>query len=146
MNMLAENRKARFDFEILDTLEAGIVLSGQETKSAKSGHINLKGSFVTFQGNNAYLTNAHISVYPFAGPIPTYDPTRSRRLLLHKKETNYLREKTQSQGLTVIPLKVYTKNRLIKIAVGVARGKHKFDKRATIKKRELSREMNNAKH
>lgn len=138
---LAENRKARFDYEILDTLEAGLELTGQEVKSAKQGHLNLKGSFVTFHGPSAYLTNAHISKYPEAGPLPSYDPTRSRRLLLHAKEINYLRGKSLEKGLTIVPLKVYAKHRFLKIEVAVARGKQLHDKREAIKKRDAEREM-----
>lgn len=141
MTTLAQNKRARFDYEILDTLEAGLVLTGAETKSVKKGQLSLKGSFVTFQGNNAYLTNTHISPYPQAGPVPDYDPTRSRRLLLHKKEIAHLRLKTQEQGLTIVPLEVYTNHRLIKVAVAVARGKHTYDKREVLKKRDLEREL-----
>lgn len=144
MPILAENKKARFDYEILKTQEAGLVLLGHETKAAKTGLINLKGAFVTFYGKDAYLTNAHIGRYPYAGPLPDYDPYRGRRLLLHKKEIDFLRGKSQEKGLTIIPLKVYTKDRFIKVEIGVARGKHKFDKRETIKKRDLQREMRKA--
>ena len=142
MQLLAENKKIHFDYDILETLEGGIVLTGQEVKAAKQGQLNLKGSFVTFHNGNALLTNAHLSAYRYAGVIPQYDPTHSRRLLLHKKEINYLRGKSAERGLTIVPLKVYTNNRRIKIELGVARGKHTYDKRATIKKRELQREIN----
>lgn len=141
MSILAENKKARFDYEVLDALEAGLVLSGQETKSAKAGQMSIKGSFVTFHNNDAYLTNAHVSKYKQAGPQPNFDPARSRKLLLHKKEIDYLRGKSLEKGLTIIPLKVYTKSRFIKIEVAVARGKHKYDKREAIKKRELDRQI-----
>ena len=141
MPNLAENRQARFDYEILEKLTAGIVLTGQEVKAAKQGSINLKGSFVTFSGNNAQLTNAHISKYKAAGPLPDYDPTRSRRLLLKKREIQYLREKSLEKGLTIIPLRVYTSNHLIKVEIALGRGKHLYDKRATIKKRDVEREM-----
>ena len=131
---LTENKKAFFDYEILEKLEAGLVLTGPEVKSAKAGHMNLKGSYVTFHGGDALLTNAHISAYQPAGKNPDYDPTRSRRLLLKKKEIDYLRSKSQEKGLTIVPLKVYTKNRFVKVEVGVARGKKQFDKRESIKK------------
>ena len=141
MSALAENKKARFDYEILETLEAGIVLSGQEVKAAKAGHINLIGSFVTFHQGNALLTNAHINPYSHAHPLEDYDPTHSRRLLLHKRELSYLQGKSQEKGLTIVPLQVYTKNRLVKIEIAVARGRHAYDKREAIKKREVQREL-----
>jgi SsrA-binding protein len=138
---LTENKKAFFDYEILEKLEAGLVLTGPEVKSAKAGHMNLKGSYVTFHGSDALLTNAHISAYQPAGKNPDYDPTRSRRLLLKKKEIDYLRSKSQEKGLTIVPLKVYTKNRFVKVEVGVARGKKQFDKRESIKKRDSAKEV-----
>jgi SsrA-binding protein len=141
MATFAENKKARFDYEILETYQAGISLTGQEVKSVRAGQINLAGTFVTFHGTKALLTNAHISPYKFAGPLPDYEPTRSRTLLLHKREINYLRGKSEEQGLTIVPLRVYSSNRLIKLEIAVARGKHRFDKRETIKKRDLNREL-----
>lgn len=141
MKIFAENKKARFDYEILDTLNAGIVLSGQEVKSVRGGHINLKGSFITFHNNDAILTNAHISPYPFAGEIPNYDPTHSRTLLLHKREINYLRGKSEERGLTIVPLKVYSNNHLIKVEIAVARGKQLFNKKESIKRRDTDREV-----
>ena len=144
MSALATNKRATFDYEILDTIEAGLVLTGQEVKSVKQGHMSLAGSFVTFHKKDALLTNARISPYPQAGPLPSYDPTASRRLLLRKKEINYLRGKSLQKGLTIIPLKVYTKNRFIKIEVAVARGRHTYDKREVIKKREVQREIRRA--
>lgn len=145
MSALATNKRARFDYEILDTLEAGLVLTGQEVKSAKKGHMSLAGAFVTFHRDDAVLTNARISPYPQAGPLPAYDPTQSRRLLLRKKEISYLRGKSLEKGLTIVPLKVYTKNRFIKVEIAIARGRHTYDKREVIKKRELQREMRKAK-
>ncbi len=143
-NALAENRQARFNYEILETFQAGLVLTGQEVKAAKKGAVSLKGAFVTFHGNEAKLTNAHITKYAPAGPLPNYDPTRSRTLLLKKREINYLRGKSLEKGLTIVPLKMYTRNRLIKVEVAVARGKHAYDKRATVKKRDLEREVRRA--
>ncbi|MFA6105280.1 MAG: SsrA-binding protein SmpB [Patescibacteria group bacterium] len=141
MTNFAENKKARFDYEILDTYQAGISLTGQEVKSVRAGQISLTGTFITFHNGKAILTNAHISPYKFAGPLPDYEPTRSRTLLLHKREINYLRGKSEEQGLTIVPLRVYSSNRLIKLEIAVARGKHRFDKRETIKKRDLNREL-----
>ena len=142
MNMLlAENKKALFDYEILEKLEAGLKLSGQETKSAKMGQINLKGAYVTFHNGKAFVLNMHINKYNPAGPMPDYDPTRSRPLLLHKKQIAYLQGKTMEKGLTIVPLRVYTKERYLKIEVAVARGKKTFDKREVIKARDVKREI-----
>lgn len=148
MATYAENKKARFDYEILETYEAGLVLSGQEVKSVKQGGVNLKGSFVTFHGKSARLTNAHIGKYGPAGPLPEYDPTQSRTLLLKRKEINYLRGKSLEAGLTIVPLSVYSKNRLIKVEIGLAKGKKSYDKRQSIKKRDIEREIRraNGKH
>lgn len=146
MPVIATNKRAEFDYEILEKYEAGIVLHGYEVKAIKTGHINLKGSFVTLKrGKNklaeAYLTNAHIPLYKYAGEVPGYEPTRSRKLLLKRKEIKYLVGKQQEQGLTLIPLKIYTKRSLIKLEFSVGRGRKKFDKRETIKKRELDRKI-----
>lgn len=141
MPHLATNKKARFDYEILDTYEAGLVLTGQEVKSVRAGNVKLTGGYVTFHGDEAMLTNAHISPYKFAAKIEEYDPTRSRKLLLKHKEISYLREKLHEKGLTIVPLSLYTKGRHIKLEIGVAKGKKTFDKRESIKKRELDREV-----
>ena len=141
MTTLTENKKAHFDYEILETLTAGISLTGQEVKSIQKGHLSLKGAFVTFHGRGALLTNAHISPYPEAGPLPEYEPTRSRTLLLHKREINYLRAKSEERGLTIVPLKVYSNNRLIKVEIAVARGKHLYDKKEVLKNKDVQREI-----
>jgi len=140
MKNLAENKKAYFDYHILDKLEAGIVLTGQEVKSAKLGHMNLKGSHIIYQENEIYLIGAHISPYQFQNN-PDYDPQRTRKLLLKRKEINQLIGKSKEKGLTFVPLKVYTRKGIIKIELGIARGKKKVDKRETIKKREIDREL-----
>lgn len=138
---LASNKKALFDYEILEKFQAGLVLTGQETKSVKAGHLSLKGTYVTFHNGDAYLTNANISKYPQAGNLPDYEPTASRRLLLRKREIRYLQGKLAEKGLTIVPLSVYTKNRLIKVEIAVGRGKKQYDKRETIKKRDTDREI-----
>ena len=143
-DILATNDKARYDYEILDRLEAGLVLSGQEVKSAKTGHMKLKGAHVTFHRGEAMLTGAHIAKYPKAGPLPDYDPERSRKLLLHKKELDKLRGKREEDGLTIVPLRAYMKAGRIKVEVAVARGKKQFEKRETIKKRDLDRQVRSA--
>ncbi len=143
MTIYATNKKARFDYDILETYEAGLVLSGQEAKSIRNGNVGLKGGFVTFHGNIPLLTNVHINPYKFAGQLIGYDPTRSRKILLNTKEINYLREKNQEQGLTIVPLSVYNKDRLIKLEIGLAKGKKKYDKRESLKKKEMKREIKN---
>ncbi len=141
---LATNDKARYDYELLETLEAGLMLTGQEVKSAKTGHMKLKGAHVTFHKGEAMLTGAHIARYPKAGPLPDYDPEHSRKLLLHKKELNRLRGKREEDGLTIIPIRAYIKGGRIKVELAIARGKKQYEKRETIKKRDLERETRRA--
>lgn len=135
------NKKAKFDYEILETFEAGLVLNGIETKSIRSGGTSLKGAFVTFHGNDALITNLHVPKYKYSGNALNYEPERSRKLLLKRKEINYLRGKSQEKGLTIVPISLYTKGRHIKAEIAVCRGKKKYDKRETIKKREVKREL-----
>lgn len=141
MPTYATNKRARFDYEILDTVEAGLVLTGGEVKSIRDGSVRLTGSFVTFHGNDAFLINCHISRFKKAGPSIPHDPDRSKKLLLKKKQIDYLRGKTQEEGLTIVPLSVYTRGSRIKVEVGIARGKKKYDKREKLKKRDIEREM-----
>ncbi len=141
MNVLAVNKRANFDYIIKDRYEAGLVLTGQEVRSIKTGHISLKGSFVTIHNNEFYLTNAHIPPYKYANQIKNYNPTRPRKLLLKKSEIKTLIGKFRAEGLTLIPLRVYTKKRYIKLEFGVGRGKKEVDKRESIKKREEKRKM-----
>jgi len=143
MPTYSKNRKAYHDFEILDTLEAGLALTGPEVKSVRNGQINLKGAFITFHKGSPMLTNASISKYAHA-TIPTYQPDRSRAILLHKKQIDYIRGKSQENGLTIVPLSVYTKGPLIKLEIGVAKGKKQYDKRRTIKEREGKRAIRRA--
>lgn len=140
MKTYAENKIARFNYEILEGYEAGVVLSGAEVKSIRGGHISLKESFATVRGGEIWLTNAHISPYKLAR-IEGYDPTRSRKLLLKKDETEKLIGNSGEQGLTLVPLKVYDKNGKIKVEIGLARGKKKYDKREVIKRRDVEREV-----
>jgi len=134
--ILAINKRAFFDYEILEKIESGLVLTGQEVKSAKLGHINLSGTYVTIHNNEAFLTNCSISPYEHAGPLPAYNPDRSRKLLLHKNEIAKLSGMIKQEGLTFIPIKVYIKHGWIKLEFAIAKGKKKFDKRQSIKKRE----------
>jgi len=141
MPQITKNKKALHNFEVLEQFEAGIVLSGQEVKSVKQGHINLDGSYVRINKNEAWLVNAQIPKYARAGALPEYDPRQKRKLLLRRQEIRYLTGKTQEKGLTLIPVSVYTKRTKIKVEIGLARGKKKHDKRTTIKKREDDRRI-----
>jgi SsrA-binding protein len=136
---LATNKKARHDYDILETFEAGLVLTGAETKAMKAGSVNLKGAFVTLRNNAAYVTNMHISRYTNAGGNDAPDPTRSRKLLLHKKEIAYLRAKREADRLTIVPLSAFISHNRVKLEIALARGKRKYEKRETIKKRDLDR-------
>jgi len=140
MRVLAENKKAYFNYQILEKFEAGISLIGQEVKSIKSGRMNLAGSYVVLKGEEVYLIGANIPPYQPKNAPPDYNPERSRKLLLKKSEIKYLIGKVRQKGLTLVPLKVYTKRGKIKLEFGVAKGKKKFDKRELIKKREFERE------
>lgn len=141
MPTLAINKKARYDYEILDTFEAGLVLHGHEVKSAKQGDVNLKGSYVTLTNGKAQLLNAYITAYKKAGPLPDYDPYRSRDLLLKRSELDKLFGKKDEAGITLVPLKLYTKYNKIKLEFGIGRGKKKHDKRQDIKQKDLKRRM-----
>lgn len=138
------NRRANYDYEILETIEAGLVLKGYEVKSAKNGHMSLKGAYVTIKNNEAYLINAHISPYQPANAPKDYNPTCSRKLLLHKNQIKSLIGKLKQKGLTLVPIKVYTKRGIIKLQFGVGKGKKKIDKREKIKEREAGRRIERA--
>jgi len=145
MKILAENKRAYFDYDIQEKLEAGIVLTGAEVKSAKLKRVGLKGSYVVPSLNGEItLINATISPYQVNNTPADYDSRRPRKLLLKKKEISLLIGKGKQKGLTVVPLRMYTKHNLIKIEIGLGRGKKKFDKRAKIAKREADRKINRA--
>ncbi len=142
MPVLAKNKKILYDYEILEKFEAGIVLSGAEVKSAKQGQINLKGSYITFLDNEPFLMNTRISPYkPAKKTQKDYDPEQKRKILLHKNEISRLRGKLDTKGLTIAPISVYTKNNLIKLEICLVKGKKKYEKRETIKKRDIDRRM-----
>lgn len=141
MPILAMNKRAGFDYEILKTFEAGLVLSGSEVKAVREGQIGLKGAYVTLSRGEAWLINAHISPYKKAGQLKNYEPTRSRKLLLKKSELRQLTNLKSQQGLTIVPLKVYTKHHRIKLEIGTGKGRKKVDKREVIKKRDIEREI-----
>lgn len=139
-NLLAQNRKARHDYFIKETLEAGIALTGTEIKSVRARRITLKDGYVQIINGSAFLENVHISEYK-EGNRYNHDPLRSRRLLLHKNEIRRLAKAAEERGITIIPLKVYLKKGFAKVLIGVAQGKKQYDKRETIKKRDQEREL-----
>jgi SsrA-binding protein len=143
MKNYAENKRGRYNYEITEEYEAGIELLGAEVKSVRLGQISLKEAFGTIRGNEIMLTNAHISPYKPAGNI-NYNPTRPRRLLLKKSEAIKLAGQVKTAGLTLIPLRVYDKHGKIKVAIGLGKGKRKYDKREKIKKREQERDIKRA--
>lgn len=134
------NRKARYDYEILDKYEAGIVLTGTEIKSIRKGTANLKDSYAIVKNGEIYLLNMYIAEYK-EGNIFNHDETRTRKLLLHKNEINKINDKISIKGLTLVPVKLYFVNGKAKIELAVARGKHTYDKKETIKQRDIDREM-----
>ncbi len=137
-NLMAQNKKARHDYSILETYEAGIVLTGTEIKSIRDRRINLKDGFVQIRNGEAYMVNVHISEYA-QGNMWNHDPLRNRKLLLHKKEIRKLAQATKDKGVTIIPLKVYLKHGFAKALIGVAKGKREYDKRETIKRKDQQR-------
>ncbi len=139
MTTVAINKRVHFDYLISDKYEAGLVLLGGEVKSVRAGHISLKESFVTIKESELFLTNAHISFYKQAGEVKNYNPTRPRKLLLKKSEIKHLIGKLRIAGLTLVPLRVYTKKRLLKLEFGIGKGKNKFDKREDLKKKDAKR-------
>jgi len=144
MPVLAVNKKAGFDYDLMDSFEAGLILTGPEVKSIKAGHVSLKGAFVTRHDRKGriefWLTNALVSAYKYADNSE-YEPSRSRQILLKKSEIIRLVGKTQEKGLTLVPTKIYTKGSLIKLEFAIARGKKKHDKREMIKKRDVERDL-----
>lgn len=134
------NRKAHFDYEIIDTFEAGIVLTGTEIKSIRQGKANLKDSYAIVRKEELYLLNMHISAYE-QGNRFNHDEDRTRKLLMHKKEILKLRDKVEMEGFTLVPLKLYFKNNKAKILLGLAKGKKDYDKREAIKKKDIDRQV-----
>ncbi|MFH1575421.1 MAG: SsrA-binding protein SmpB [Candidatus Nealsonbacteria bacterium] len=142
MNILAENKKAYFDYNILEKFEAGLALLGTEVKSIRAGHMGLKGAYVVVDRNGEVsLIGANISAYQPKNAPDNYRSDRSRKLLLRKKEIDYLIGKSHQKGLTFIPLRVYNNKGRIKLEFGIGKGKREFDKRDSIKKRDLKREI-----
>lgn len=138
---LAENTKARFNYELLETYEAGLELLGFEVKSLKAGRGELAGARVLIRGGEAFLVGATIPPYQVANTPESYDPARTRRLLLTKSQMAELAKAEETKGLTIVPIKVYNKGTKLKLSLAIARGKKKYDKRETIKKRDVEREL-----
>ena len=134
-----KNKKAYFDYTVLDSIEAGISLVGTEIKSIRKGSVDLKDTFITIKNNEAFILNMYIAKYE-EGNIFNHDERRTRKLLLHKSEIKKLKEKVSTEALTLIPLKLYFKKSYVKVLVGLCKGKKLYDKRASIKERDLKRE------
>ena len=138
--MEINNRKSKYDYEILSTIECGIVLTGTEIKSIRNGNANLKDSYAVIKGNEVFILGMHISEYK-EGNIFNHDEKRTRKLLLHKKEILKLFNKVELDGNTLVPIKLYFKGNKAKILLGLAKGKKIYDKRETIKQRDINREV-----
>lgn len=141
VKVIATNKKARYEYFLLDTYEAGIELRGSEIKSIRARQVSLAEAYVQVDGEEAYLINAHIAPYELANRF-NHDPKRNRRLLLHKKEIRNLWDDVRQKGLTIIPVRMYLKNGRAKVEIAVAKGKKTRDKRQEIQKRDQEREMN----
>ncbi len=140
MKVLSENKKATFEYNILEQYEAGMVLFGQEVKSIKTGHVNLGGTYVTLQGTEPFLVGAKVPPYQPNNIGAGYIETRQRKLLLNREEISYLIGKTSQKGFSLIPLQIIEKNGRVKLIFGLAQGKKKHDKKEQIKKKDLDRE------
>jgi SsrA-binding protein len=138
--VVTTNRKARHDFEILDTYEAGLALTGSEIKSIRSGHVNLREGFVQPRGDELWLLNVHIASYEQAGMFG-HDPLRPRKLLLHRREIDRLMSQVQEKGLTLVPTVMYLTRGLAKVEIALARGKKKYDKRSALRERDTERQI-----
>jgi SsrA-binding protein len=141
---LADNRKAFFDYAIEDKLEAGVSLTGTEIKSLRAGHVNLRDGYAKIEKGEAWLRGVHISPWTHTGGQDNHEPTRPRRLLLHRQEIAFLERGAAQQGYTIVPLRMYTKNGRAKVELGLGKGKRRYEKRQVIKEREATREMDAA--
>lgn len=138
--MKVVNRRARYDYQLLEKIEAGMALTGPEVKSAKAGKMSLKESFVRIKDGQAWLHHAYINPYPYADNRD-YDPRRTRKLLLHKKEILKLAQKTREKGLTIVPVSCYTKGQKVKLEIALAKGKKEYEKREAKKRKDIEREV-----
>ena len=149
MKIISENREARFEYFIEDSFEAGIALDGGEVKSIKSGNVSLKDAYCSVNNAEVFIKGMHVAVYDRGGAFNVNDSRRDRRLLLHKSEIMKLIGKVNEKGYTLVPLKIYLKQALIKIEIGLCKGKHTYDKKQTVKERDLDkaarRELKNIK-
>ncbi len=141
MNIYSENKKAGFDYEILEKYEAGLVLQGQEVKSIRGGHMALSGAYVVIRDGQAFIIGTKVPAYQPKNAPAGYHPEQNRKLLLNKKEINYLMGKVNERGFSLIPLKVYDQHGRIKLEFGLAKGKKKFDKKEKIKNRDVQRDI-----
>lgn len=142
MKIIAENREARFEYFIEDAFEAGIALDGGEVKSIKSGNVGLKDAYCSVVNAELFVKGMHVAVYDRGGAFNSKDSRRERRLLLHKSEIRKLIGKVNEKGYTLVPLKIYLKQSLIKLEIGLCKGKHTYDKKQSIKERDLDRSAN----
>ena len=140
IKIISRNRKAYHEYTVLDSYEVGLVLTGSEIKSIRAGQVNLRDSYASVQNGEIWLNNAHIAPYHQANR-ENHEPRRTRKLLLHRREINRLTGRVQEKGLTLVPLKLYLKNNRAKIELGLAQGKKKYDKRASLKEREANRQI-----
>jgi SsrA-binding protein len=138
---LIEHKRARFDYEILETFEAGLVLIGTEVKSLRKGQGKLEGAHVVVRGGEAFLVGSHIPAIQVKNAPAGFDPLRTRKLMVSQKEMALLSQKSDKQGLTIVPLSVYNKGRNLKLSIAIARGKKKYDKRETLKERDTKRSI-----
>ena len=139
-NVVAQNKKAHYDYEITETFEAGIVLTGTEIKSVRQARINIRDGFARVRNGEVWLSNVHISPFD-EGNIWNVDPTRSRKLLLHKKQIAKIEAESSQAGMSFVPLRVYVKDGFAKVLMGLAKGKKNYDKRETIKRKEQNRDI-----
>ena len=143
MKVIALNRKAFYDYQIQETLEAGLVLTGTEIKSIRNGRVNLRGAFARGNQGELWLEGVHIAIYP-AGGIYNHDPVRRRKLLLHRDQIARWGDRASQKGLTIVPLRLYIKDHVAKVELGLVRGRRQYEKRQVIIKREQEREMQRA--
>ena len=140
IKVIATNRKANFEYEIINKYEAGIVITGTEVKSLREGKVNLQESYGRIIKDEVWIVNSHINEYKY-GNINNHEPTRNRKLLLNKREIRKIKQQLQEKGLTLVPLKIYFKGSLVKVEIGIARGKKLYDKRESLKTKDATREM-----
>jgi len=140
IKVITTNRKANFEYEIINKYEAGIVITGTEVKSLREGKVNLQESYGRIINDEVWIINSHINEYKY-GNINNHEPARNRKLLLNKREIRKIKQQLQEKGLTLVPLKIYFKGSLVKVEIGIARGKKLYDKRESIKKRDIERNL-----